>query len=472
MGKNKTAEKKAAKEKAVETKKGETKAKVETKATEVKEKSTIKVDPKPAPTPEPAPKAEEKPTEEGGVQVISPVEQSSAQLSAEVFQNEDLRTLLMKDVLTPETTIDANHMVELAKVATERFKTKDQKDPRVIATNEMIDDVTAYCLALAGINMQIHGKKLGLSVPVEATASFVRTMGFFGVALPEGKAIEDPKNPGQMILPFEASEEAVKTVKEEIKIQKSKPTMDPSLWKSDDDAKKAVRYIMSDTLTKDNRFLVSISKVRMYKMLTSANEDEKKMWESSSNAAILEVIFNILGDSKSTLMNAIGGQIYSAAATRKNPVLSHLVAKRNFSQFSDEDIRDITKVFVKFKAADTSKDPLENNIAWVGLTQGKKEDALLYPKRLSDFDKNVMNRIDNLYPDKVGVPSDPDYRRKASNLMITIMNLYKENDLLPQVSETDYKQAVEDAVKATSGETAPKEEPKPAEDKKDKGEKK
>lgn len=268
-----------------------------------------------------------------------------------------------------------------------------------------------------------------------------------------------------MILPFEASEEAVKTVKEEIKIQKSKPTMDPSLWKSDDDAKKAVRYIMSDTLTKDNRFLVSISKVRMYKMLTSANEDEKKMWESSSNAAILEVIFNILGDSKSTLMNAIGGQIYSAAATRKNPVLSHLVAKRNFSQFSDEDIRDITKVFVKFKAADTSKDPLENNIAWVGLTQGKKEDALLYPKRLSDFDKNVMNRIDNLYPDKVGVPSDPDYRRKASNLMITIMNLYKENDLLPQVSETDYKQAVEDAVKATSGETAPKEEPKPAEDK-------
>ena len=122
----------------------------------------------------------------------------------------------MKDVLTPETTIDANHMVELAKVATERFKTKDQKDPRVIATNEMIDDVTAYCLALAGINMQIHGKKLGLSVPVEATASFVRTMGFFGVALPEGKAIEDPKNPGQMILPFEASEEAVKTVKEEI----------------------------------------------------------------------------------------------------------------------------------------------------------------------------------------------------------------------------------------------------------------
>lgn len=66
----------------------------------------------------------------------------------------------MKDVLTPETTIDANHMVELAKVATERFKTKDQKDPRVIATNEMIDDVTAYCLALAGINMQIHGKSL------------------------------------------------------------------------------------------------------------------------------------------------------------------------------------------------------------------------------------------------------------------------------------------------------------------------
>ena len=52
------------------------------------------------------------------------------------------------------------------------------------------------------------------------------------------------------------------------------------------------------------------------------------------------------------------------------------------------------------------------------------------------------------------------------------MNLYKENDLLPQVSETDYKQAVEDAIKATSGETAPKEEPKPAEDKKDKGEKK
>ena len=138
--------------------------------------------------------------------------------------------------------------------------------------------------------------------------------------------------------------------------------MDPSLWKSDDDAKKAVRYIMSDTLTKDNRFLVSISKVRMYKMLTSANEDEKKMWESSSNAAILEVIFNILGDSKSTLMNAIGGQIYSAAATRKNPVLSHLVAKRNFSQFSDEDIRDITKVFVKFKAADTSKDPLKTTL--------------------------------------------------------------------------------------------------------------
>lgn len=43
MGKNKTAAKKAAQEKAVETKKGETKAKVETKAIEVKENLRLRL---------------------------------------------------------------------------------------------------------------------------------------------------------------------------------------------------------------------------------------------------------------------------------------------------------------------------------------------------------------------------------------------------------------------------------------------
>lgn len=123
-------------------------------------------------------------------------------------------------------------------------------------------------------------------------------------------------------------------------------------------------YILSDTLSKDNRFLVSTSKLRMYKMLSAENKEEKAMWESASNATIFDNLLSILGTTKSTFLNAIGGQIYSSAATQKNPIKSHLTLKRNFPQLSDEDAAEIIKIIVKHKAAQNNpNEPLENNIA-------------------------------------------------------------------------------------------------------------
>lgn len=407
---------------------------------------------------------------------------SQAEMSAQVFQNAELQQTLTAIALTPETTMDVNHMVDLAKVATERFKGKDQRNPTVIAANEMVDELTCYCIAVAGINMGIHGKKLGLSIPEGALPAYVRAMGYFGVALPESSAVPDPNKPGQLIIPFPdkegVSKETQESVKKETAAHKNPaPSMDVSLWKSEEDAKKAISYILSDTLSKDNRFVVTTSKVRMYKVLNSANEEEKKMWEGASLATVFENMLGILGDSKTTLLNAVGGQIYSAAATRKNPILSHLTLKRNFPQGSDKDISEMIHVIVKSKALSENPDkPIENNIAWLGLASGKREDCLLIPTKSTKEDKEIMSRLQSHYAEKLGSPADKGYNLKATNLLATIVNLYKSDDFISQYNEADYADCVNKALKAVSGETAPKEdkelEPKKEDKKQEKKEEK
>ena len=178
------------------TKKGATAPKVETKAAEevkvqaaVETKVEDKAPKKPAPQPDVQPKADTKEQKkpdpapaaapaEGATgdqpAVVQPEEVNNAamptqaEMSAEVFKNAELQSILGSISLTPESTMDANHMVLLTHVATERFKGKDPKNPVVIAANEMVDDLTCYCIAVAGINMAINGKKLGMSVPVNA----------------------------------------------------------------------------------------------------------------------------------------------------------------------------------------------------------------------------------------------------------------------------------------------------------------
>lgn len=472
-------------------KKGATAPKVETKAAEevkvqaaVETKVEDKAPKKPAPQPDVQPKADTKeqkkpdPTPaaapaEGATgdqpAVVQPEKVNNAamptqaEMSAEVFKNAELQSILGSISLTPESTMDANHMVLLTHVATERFKGKDPKNPVVIAANEMVDDLTCYCIAVAGINMAINGKKLGMSVPVNALGAYVRAMGYFGIALPAEKAVPDPNKPDQLLIPFEgASPETVETVKEEIKMQRgTKPTMDPALWKSDEDAKKALLYILSDTLSKDNRFLVSTSKLRMYKMLSAENKEEKTMWESASNATIFDNLLSILGTAKSTFLNAIGGQIYSSAATQKNPIKSHLTLKRNFPQLSDEDAAEIIKIIVKHKAAQNNpNEPLENNIAWNGLKDGKREDCLLYPTKTTDVDKEIMGRLQNVYAERLGSPAEAGYNLRATNLIVTIMNLYKTSGQIAQLVEQNYTAEVNKALEATSGKTAPQEEKK------------
>lgn len=395
------------------------------------------------------------------VQAPAPTVHNPAEVSADVFKNAELQEVLTAITLTPETTLDANHTVELLTVATKRFETKDPRNPTIIAANEMLDELTCYCIALAGVNMLSHGKKIGLSVPIGALPTYVRAMGYFGIALPEASAVPDPKNPGQMVIPFEGvSKETEKTIKEEIKLHKNaKPEMDVSLWKSEDDVKKAISYILSDTLSKDNRFQVSLSKVRMYKVLNAANEEEKKMWESSSLSAIFETMLTLLGGSKSTLLNAVGGQVYSAAATRKNPILSHLTLKRNFPQCTDKDISEIVQTIVKTKALSMNPDqPVEQNIAWMGLKSGKREDCLLIPTKSTNEDKEIMGRLQSAYSDKIGVPSEEGYNLKATNFLATIINLYKADDFISQYSAADYTDCVNKALEAISGKTAPKDD--------------
>lgn len=395
------------------------------------------------------------------VQAPAPTVHNPAEVSAAVFKNAELQEVLTAITLTPETTLDANHTVELLTVATKRFETKDPRNPTIIAANEMLDELTCYCIALAGVNMLSHGKKIGLSVPIGALPTYVRAMGYFGIALPEASAVPDPKNPGQMVIPFEGvSKETEKTIKEEIKLHKNaKPEMDVSLWKSEDDVKKAISYILSDTLSKDNRFQVSLSKVRMYKVLNAANEEEKKMWESSSLSAIFETMLTLLGGSKSTLLNAVGGQVYSAAATRKNPILSHLTLKRNFPQCTDKDISEIVQTIVKTKALSMNPDqPVEQNIAWMGLKSGKREDCLLIPTKSTNEDKEIMGRLQSAYSDKIGVPSEEGYNLKATNFLATIINLYKADDFISQYSAADYTDCVNKALEAISGKTAPKDD--------------
>lgn len=468
------------KEKAVETKaevkekKGTTAASAATTGAQPK-KETPKVE---VPTP-PAENANGDPIQSGLQEEVpvagTTVMPTQAEMSAQVFQNAELQETLTAIALTPETTMDVNHMVDLAKVATERFKGKDQRNPVVIATNEMVDELTCYCIAIAGINMSIHGKKLGLSVPAAALPAYVRAMGYFGIALPEASAVPDPNKPGQLIIPFPEkdgiSKETQESVKAEIKVHKNPtPTMDVSLWKSDEDAKKALSYILSDTLSKDNRFMVTTSKTRMYKVLNAANDEEKKMWEGASMAVVFENMLSLLGDSKTTLLNAVGGQIYSAAATQKNPILSHLTMKRNFPQGDDKDLCEMVKVLVKSKALLTNPDkPIESNISWIGLQNGKREDCLLIPTKSNKDDKEIMGRLQSHYGEKLGTPADKDYNLKATNLLATIVNLYKAEDFISQYNAADYTDCVNKALEVVSGKSAPKEdkelEPKPADKK-------
>ena len=71
-----------------------------------------------------------------------------------------------------------------------------------------------------------------------------------------------------------------------------------------------------------------------------------------------------------------------------------------------------------------------------------------------------MGRLQNVYAERLGSPAEAGYNLRATNLIVTIMNLYKTSGQIAQLVEQNYTAEVNKALEATSGKTAPQEEKK------------
>lgn len=423
----------------------------------------------------PQPKPEEKKTDTkpvetkpkqdktGKVEPTAAVEVSTKPIVGEMtptFQANAVESYLQGVQLTPTDIIDANHLVDLVTVANQRLKGADPKSAMTIAINQTLDDLMAYSIVVAGINMAQHGKRLGLSVPIANWTAFAQMYANFGVALPEPKV--DPNNPVQLLVPFGGvSEETQKGVEAEIKLHEApiRPSMDPKLWKTEEDAQKAILYILSDTLAKYSRMEETTNKMREYKIFNAVTPEEKEMWKVATPAAIIEAMLLFLTSSSSILLNGIGGQTYSTVVAYKHPIRAHLCMKKHFMNYTDKEIAEIVKVFIKYKALHNSpdKDPL-TSLGYLGLSLATRERCLVKAAKTTEEDKEDMGRLQNCYATEIGLPTEAGYSLKAVNKMVTILNEYVPADKqFACYIEKEYPEAVEAALKSTS-EPAKKEE--------------
>lgn len=375
----------------------------------------------------------------------------NAAASAAVFNAEETRCLLAKLDLTPDAVMDSNHVVTLLQVATERFRGADRTDPKVIATNDMLDELTLHSIVIAGVSMHALGKKMGLRIPVESLDTYARAFGYFGVALPVGEAASVEGDPTQLNIPFTGVSAATEAVAkaEIVSHKKTAPEMDAQKWLTDEDAKKALAYIMSDTLSKDNRFVVCMDKLREFKVKNAKDDAEKQMWTTASAGTMFEALLANIGDTASTLMNGIGGQVYSSIATLKSPIKAHLTIKARIPNCTDQEIHEIIMAIIRYKADKNNPGkPLESNIAYLGASSGTREECLIYPARVTKDDREIMGRLQGSYVAILGIPGEEGYALKATNLLLTIINLYKTKDLFSLYVEKEYPEAVNTAIVA------------------------
>lgn len=380
---------------------------------------------------------------------------------------------LAKISLTTSQRLSGDGFARMLDVAERYISRMKAGEPATIKMEQAFTYNLAWGITKMSIQAREEKVEYGLNVPNDdvIVTDIIDTFNSLGVALAPHVS-EDGK---QMTLEFqEISPEAEKAAKEEIKQEKTPvvPELDPDKWKSEDDAKKGLSYILAkQDQSFPNRFNETLLKVRTFKKNQETDEEKKAVWDKIGLGALFENAVQLLGNRSTALVRGLCQGCVSALITDHNPIFAHSTVKYNLPMLSEEEAADLIKSFIKVRQEDPKLPIDETPAVKFGILEATREQFLNIPmdnemplaemglkkddpkyKQIT-LAKKIMNKFLEAYGNEIGY-DDPKFYLHATNKMIEIRNLYVDKDAaFTLYTESEYP-------KATSTETADPEKKK------------
>lgn len=362
--------------------------------------------------------------------------------------------------------MDANHQAILLQGASQFFASRDPKSAITQYANEMLEFNFVYHLARIAAQNWEEGKQLGLNVPKDRADFYISTFNtMMGLALQPAK--QQPTDPNQTTLEFveeKSDKEQVEILKREnVAPKRADIETDPDKWDSDAKAQAGIIHEMTSMnrkggeslsigIMKTKQYLLRIAKENLAKLEEAATKDntaiesakkEVEQIESYNAGDLYLAMVDILGNKKSAVINGLCSGVNSSLAADSCTIFSHCNIRMAIPVFSDKDVSDLIKGFVKSKNADTNV-PLDSCLAVKnGFLAPTRETFMMIPihaeapntdksRKEYAFDRKQYDKFMTLFGKavvtEVGEVKTDEKRREywcnIANRMISIHNLY------------------------------------------------
>lgn len=286
-------------------------------------------------------------------------------------QTDDKKTIKVIDVTKFEEQVrnsnisglDANHRVDLLKVNHEIFGKPDAKEKFGESTVEAMNEITAVMAIAETVTEVVKGNSaFSLTVRKAYLPQLANVANAMGVTidqklLPAQTATEEVTIPAEAVKP---SKETKEQIKEDIKTNDNAPELDPTKIATDEDLKKALTYILGETMSPAQNMSKAVEFYRAVKSLEASKTDNKdeniKAVKEMSFDVILKNVFGLvekvpyvtikIADNMRTVTGCTKS-IVPAFCTMRDAVKNR---KTGIPMCDDKTIADIVKVLVTYSA--------------------------------------------------------------------------------------------------------------------------
>lgn len=340
---------------------------------------------------------------------------------------------------------------------------KNDPDPtsdRAVTVKSMFHEMHGYVLTRAYVQMYYDGKALKVQVPDNVLKFALQTFNNFGIEVnPDGiKALGD----GQTEIDFGKAEmdeaKRKKVAEENARQQATPPSMNPKDWKTVDEYKEGVKYILSQAGNEMSMNLFKAIEATMeWRKSQEKDPKDAHKWDVVPKGDIFDDMIKTLEEVPTILEGGIASTIRGYASVQGCPIGAHSRMRMYLPQYSEEDVASVTKAIIRTQlpkgiTLDNYK-PYNNLMAgtpetFLGFVENAKQDGPIKP---------ALKFVENVYGKELGDRAAKDYRRKAVNKMIAIANLYRDPDArIAEYDEKGYAEAAKgNEEKAAPAGTAP-----------------
>lgn len=379
------------------------------------------------------------------------------------------------NTFTDNDYVDANHAAVLLDTLERRTSKMDRSKPITIQMESLLDYNLMWAATKFAVQTYKQRDELKMLTPNDEfiVQQAIDTASAMGVAL---EAHVDPSNPAQQVLEFkEISDETKKAAEEEIAAEKAEKTvstkhtwltpeqLDPSTWKTDDDARAALRQEMMATHeSPSNKFLRILGKIRLYKENTETDPLKKDLWNKCSLTDLADEYQRLLDKKGMMVINGLMNSTVNSLKCGETMIFAHCLLRKNMPALHDNELAELVKMFIKIKHGD-STEPLDQDLAVTnGILKPNADTfvriAMEQPDKTQGEDINWFKKVNNVlfttYKEDIGsrvvedpatktIAPNPDYKIKSVNKMIEIRNLYvDEKSRIPLFTMDEWMKAI------------------------------